>query len=73
MWLVLMVNSFYVFLIPVLVVVLLIITNDGSLMGKHKNAWLTNLVMVTLVIFSLYFTYRHLMGLWEKLGRALNN
>ena len=67
-WLVLMVNSFYVFLIPVLVVVLLIITNDGSLMGKHKNAWLTNLVMVTLVIFSLYFTYRHLMGLWENWG-----
>ena len=65
-WLVLMVNSLHVFLIPVLVVVLLIITNDSSLMGKYKNGWLTNLVMVILVIFSLYFTYRHLIGFWDS-------
>ena len=56
--LVLMVNSLYVFLIPMLVIALLVITNDAKLMGKYKNGWITNVVMTVLVLFSLYFTYQ---------------
>ena len=56
--LVLIVNSFYVFLIPMLVVALLIITNNAKLMGKYKNSWITNVIMTVLVLFSLYFTYQ---------------
>ncbi len=66
--LVLMVNSFYVFLIPMLVIALLVITNNAKLMGKYKNSWITNVVMTVLVLFSLYFTYQLAGELADDIG-----
>ena len=59
-WFVLMVNAFVVVLIPVLVAVLLIITNDERLMGEYKNGWLTNMVMLLLVVVTVYLTWNRL-------------
>ena len=67
-WLVLMVMAFMVLLIPVLAVCLLWITNDRSLMGRYRNGWLTNLVLVTLVVIALYLTYERGVDLWNDLG-----
>ncbi|MEE8160192.1 MAG: Nramp family divalent metal transporter [Acidobacteriota bacterium] len=67
-WLVLMVMAFIVLLIPVLAVCLLWITNDESLMGRYRNGWLTNLVLVTLVLIALYLTYERGLDLWNDLG-----
>ncbi len=67
-WLVLMVMAFMVVLIPVLAVSLLWITNDRSLMGRYRNGWLTNLVLVTLVLIALYLTYERGADLWNDLG-----
>jgi len=68
-WLVLMVNAVYVFLIPVLVLPLLVITNDKNLMGKYRNGWFTNSIMIMLVVVTIYFTCTHLIELWPSIGR----
>ncbi len=65
-WLVLTVNAFVVILIPVLVLSLLKITNDHSLMGKHRNGWFTNSIMVVLVFVTVYFTYIYALEFWSK-------
>ena len=63
-----MVMAFIVLLIPVLAVSLLLITNDRSLMGRYRNGWLTNLVLITLVLIALYLTYEKGVDLWNDLG-----
>lgn len=52
-WLVLFVSSLVVILIPFLVTCLLLITNDGSRMGRYKNRWTTNALLVLLLATSL--------------------
>jgi len=66
-WLVLMVNAFIVLLIPVLAIPLLMLTNDKSLMGKYKNGWLTNGILVFLTCVAVYFTYKNAVELWSNL------
>ena len=61
-WLILLVNSIVVLLIPVLTPALLKISNDANLMGRHKNNWLTNLILVFLVIVAVYLTYENVMN-----------
>ena len=56
-WLVLMVSSMVVLLIPVMALALIKITSDEGLMGEYKNSWLTNAVMVVLVLVSIYISY----------------
>ncbi len=56
-WLVLMVSSMVVLLIPVMALALIKITSDESLMGEYKNHWMTNAVMVVLVLVSIYISY----------------
>ena len=60
-WLVLMVSSMVVLLIPVMALALIKITSDESLMGEYKNHWMTNAVMVVLVLVSIYITYVNLV------------
>ena len=55
-WLVLIVNSMFVFLIPVLTPVLLKLTNDKDLMGSYKNGLATNAILVCLLLVALYIT-----------------
>ena len=66
-WLVLMVNAFIVLLIPVLAIPLLMITNDKSLMGRYRNGWLTNGILIFLTFVAVYFTYKNAVELWNNL------
>ena len=61
------VSAFTVVLIPILVISLLLITNDKSLMGKYRNGWFTNSVMMILIFIVLYFTYVNLLDWWGSL------
>ena len=67
-WLVLVINAVVVILIPVLALPLLFITNDRRLMGKYKNGWISNTVMLVLVLVSIYFTYRNGVDLFNSLA-----
>lgn len=66
-WLVLAVSSLVVVLIPLLALALVKITNDRELMGKYKNNWITNSILILLVIVAIYFTGVNAIDLWEKL------
>jgi Mn2+/Fe2+ NRAMP family transporter len=63
-WLVLSVNALFAVLIPLLTPVLLKITNDKSLMGQHRNSWLTNTILVFLVLVAIYLTYKNVIEPW---------
>ena len=66
-WLVLMVNSFIVLLIPMMAIGLLVITNDKKLMGRYRNGWLTNSILVVLTCIAIYITYYNGAELWGNL------
>ena len=66
-WLALMVSSMVVVVIPVLALPLLRLTNDRKLMGKYKNGPFINVVLLTLIAVSLYFTYQNLLSVWQQL------
>ena len=42
---------------------LLRITNDRSLMGEYRNGWLTNTILVILVVVAVYLTYINLVDM----------
>jgi len=67
-WLVLTVSSFVIVMIPALALPLLRLTNDRQLMGRYKNGWFTNTILVLLVLVSLYFTYKNVLSLWHQLA-----
>ena len=67
-WLVLMVSTTLVVLIPVLVLSLLKITNDRELMGDYRNGRFTNGVLILLVVVTVYLSYLNLVELWDWLG-----
>ena len=58
-WLVLVVSSFVAFLIPILVLALVKMTNDRTLMGKHKNNYWVNGILTTLALVTTYFAYKN--------------
>jgi len=45
----------------------LMITNDKSLMGKYRNGWLTNGILIFLTFVAVYFTYKNAVELWNNL------
>lgn len=55
-WLILIFSSVMVVMIPVLAVALMVITNKTELMGKYKNGWFTNTVLIVLISIALYMT-----------------
>ena len=65
-WLVLIVAAFPVLLIPILGISLLHITNDRKLMGKYKNGWLTNSILILLILIAFYFAYDQGDNLWKQ-------
>lgn len=69
-WLVLIINALVVILIPVLAVPLLFITNSGHLMGKHKNGWISNTILVILILVAVHFTYTNGIDLLSSLARG---
>jgi Mn2+/Fe2+ NRAMP family transporter len=58
-YLVLVLNSVMVWLVPVLALALLRLTNDSRRMGKYVNGWLTNLVLGVLVAVSVWLIVRN--------------
>lgn len=53
-WLLLAASAFSVLAIPLLAFSLLRISSDRTLMGRHANNWLTNLLLALLGLISLY-------------------
>ena len=64
------IRSLVVVLIPILGAALLKLANDKTLMGKHRNGWLSNLPMGLMLIVSLYLTVRTGLDLWLSLMRG---
>jgi Mn2+/Fe2+ NRAMP family transporter len=68
--LVLTVRSLVVVLIPILGAALLMLANNRTLMGKHRNGWLSNFAMGLMLIVSIYLTVRTGLDLWLSLMRG---
>ena len=66
-WLVLVTASLGALLIPILGLSILKITSDRELMGKYRNGWATNLVLLMLITLALYFGYRNGLDAWRNL------
>jgi Mn2+/Fe2+ NRAMP family transporter len=66
--LVLAVRSMVVILIPILGAALLKLANDKSLMGPHRNGWLSNGAMGLMLIISSYLTIRTALDLLQNMG-----
>lgn len=65
-WLVVVQAVVLALLLPVIVLVLLWLTNNRRLMGRHTNGWASNLVMGTLVLATFYLTWQSAGELWAK-------
>ena len=64
---VLVTGMMFLVLFPLLVLVLLKITNDRTLMGEHTNSWLTNLWLGLLALGILVATYQEGASVWLEL------
>ncbi len=65
-WLVLVQAVVLALLLPVIVIVLMWLTNNRSLLGRHTNGWASNLVMSVLVLITCYLTWHSAGELWGK-------
>lgn len=66
-WLVLVQSVVLALLVPVIVIILMWLTNDRRRMGRHTNGWAGNLVMGTLVLVTFYLTWQSAGELGGKL------
>jgi Mn2+/Fe2+ NRAMP family transporter len=66
-WLVLVQAVVLALLLPVMVGVLMWLTNNRQLMGRHTNGWAGNLVLTLLVLVTGYLTWQSAGELWAKL------
>jgi len=66
-WLVLVVTSLFVFILPILALVILRLTADKRLMGDHANGWLMNGALVGVSVVSLILTWQNAVELWDRL------
>jgi len=41
--------------LPFVAIPFLLLMNDGSILGKHKNGWISNAVTIVVVLLSLLF------------------
>ena len=70
-WITMVTAALLLVLLPVLLVLLLWLTNNRKLMGDKVNGWFTNVVLVAFVIASSYLTWKNavafLTSLYSKL------
>jgi len=52
-----------VFILPLVIVVFIILSNRRDLMGNHRTGVLMNIGMVTALVFSLIMSYAAVKGL----------
>jgi Mn2+/Fe2+ NRAMP family transporter len=64
---ILVTGMMFLVLFPVLVFVLLKITNDRSLMGEHTNSWWTNVWLGVLALGIVVATYQEGASVWLEL------
>ncbi len=58
----------FLFLLPLILAVLLKITNDRRLMGEHINGWFTNTYLCLLGIGILVVTYQEGVSFFAELS-----
>jgi Mn2+/Fe2+ NRAMP family transporter len=63
----LIIRSLVVVLTPALVGTWLVLTGSRSLMGSHRNGWLTNSFMAALIVISIYVSGKNLWELWLRM------
>jgi Mn2+/Fe2+ NRAMP family transporter len=68
--LLLLVSALLVVLVPILVLVLLRLTNDKKLMGDHINGWVTNTALAFVILAAAYLTYQNAIEFWTNLKAA---
>jgi Mn2+/Fe2+ NRAMP family transporter len=69
LWLALLSAALMVVLLPVIVLVLLWMTNNRKRMGDHANGWAVNGAMMLAVVASLYLTAANAVQVWSALAR----
>ena len=65
-WITLLSASINVVLLPVVVGVLLRLTSDRRRMGPYANGWLTNVVMVLVVVTAAFLTCQNAIDYWKN-------
>ena len=61
----------FVLVLPLLVGVLLRLTNDKQLMGAHTNGWVTNVLLTLFVMLTIYLAYQNGLEFWHDLTDVL--
>ena len=56
-FLTLTVSALVVGLVPILTLILMKITSEKSVMGKHRNSWTTNALLICLTLAGFYMIY----------------
>ncbi len=54
------VSALVVGLVPILTIILMKITSEKSIMGKHRNTWITNALLICLTLVGFYMIYANL-------------
>jgi Mn2+/Fe2+ NRAMP family transporter len=65
-WITLFTTALFVVLLPVVVLVLLRLTTDRRLMGRHVNGWATNAVLLFVAVMAACLTYRNAVEFWAN-------
>lgn len=58
---------FNVFVLPLVIIGIILLTNKESLMGKHKAGIALNLGMILSLIFACIISYNGTLAIWEKI------
>jgi len=60
-------QAFNAIILPVTVACIFYLCNRGDLMGAHKNKLGSNMILITIFLFSLFISYIAFKGLWVKI------
>lgn len=71
LWLALMAAALQVVLLPLIIGVLMWMTNDRKRMGQYANGWLVNSVMILMIGAASYLTYEAGVDLWRLAAKTL--
>ena len=61
----------FTLVLPVIIGVLLRLTNDKKLMGAHTNGWITNIFLTFFIFLTCYLAYQNGLELWSDLMELL--
>ena len=58
-------QAFSAVILPVTVLCILYLGNRGDLMGEHKNTYVTNLVLIAILLFSIMTSWMGIQSVWQ--------